>query len=706
MVKFLPKYALTVLMLAVVCLSARATIDRSAKIDSLKIVLQTVNTPGDSVKILYDILDLSTPYRNPQEAAKLLYAAAVNAGDTAVQINAIRYQANIMSGHPDYLEHLHRVISQYPPTPRTKEIKLLIELFQLENKLKNDTTGDSGKEISRLIQHYTKTPPESQYERAKFLFLVCNHLSHFTQGSLLERYASKMLDLVDGADFPIGTVQNLIYSRSAPVFTNDNKPAMAVDIDKRALNVIDSTMNAYAEEGRQYRNLDHMRYEAYTRMLANHEALTRAEVEQYYRELMKIRETNPDIREHYDGVLVRAFYSIATGDYEEAVRSILICIDRPENQRYRYYMLNALCDAAQVVGDRDILLDASLELNRMQRDELANKAMERYRELQIVYDVNELQDENARLELSKHQTSLRASRTILLVSVLGLLITIGMVIVLWRQNRKMRRLANRIRAVADHLRQDRNELRNTQRELIQARDMAKMADAQKTDFINSLSHEVKIPLATIAEYSQVIVDCIPEDKSRYLRRFADTIEVSTRMVQTMMNDLLDIAALESNTMAVHHEPVDIYKICEAALSAVFNGADSVENPAVKVVFNSANVPDAVVVTDGERLCQVLINLLSNARKATERGIIALDFTYDAETGRLTFVVTDSGPGIPDDKAEFIFRRFTKLDPNASGCGLGLYICKLLARLLGGTVELDTGCKRGARFVFSIPVNRD
>ena len=107
MVKFLPKYALTVLMLAVVCLSARATIDRSAKIDSLKIVLQTVNTPGDSVKILYDILDLSTPYRNPQEAAKLLYAAAVNAGDTAVQINAIRYQANIMSGHPDYLEHLH-----------------------------------------------------------------------------------------------------------------------------------------------------------------------------------------------------------------------------------------------------------------------------------------------------------------------------------------------------------------------------------------------------------------------------------------------------------------------------------------------------------------------------------------------------------------------------------------------------------------------
>ena len=298
MVKFLPKYALTVLMLAVVCLSARAAIDRSAKIDSLKIVLQTVNTPGDSVKILYDILDLSTPYRNPQEAAKLLYAVAVNAGDTAVQINAIRYQANIMSGHPDYLEHLHRVISQYPPTPRTKEIRLLIELFQLENKMKNDTTGDSGKEISRLIQHYTKTPPESQYERAKFLFLVCGHLSHFTQGSLLERYASKMLDLVDGADFPIGTVRNLIYSRSAPVFTNDNKPDMAVDIDKRALNMIDSTMTAYAEEGRRYRNLDHLRYEAYTRMLANHAALSRAEVEQYYRELMKIRETNPDIRRH------------------------------------------------------------------------------------------------------------------------------------------------------------------------------------------------------------------------------------------------------------------------------------------------------------------------------------------------------------------------------------------------------------------------
>lgn len=692
-------------MLALACPgSLRAEIDRDAKIDSLKIVLRQINTSRDSVRILYDILDLSTPYRSPQEAARLLYGAAVNAGDTDVQINAIRYQTTIMSGDSAYLCHLHKLISDYPQTQKAKEVKLLIELYQLENKLKNDTTGDSGKEISHLIQYYTKTPPDSPYEQAKFLYLVCSHLSHFTQGSLLERYAEKLLDLVDRADFPIGTVQNLIYSRAAPVFTNDNKPVMAVDIDKRALNVIDSVMTSYAETGRQYRNLDHLRYEAYTRMLANHQALTWAEVEQYYRELMKIREANPDIRAHYDGVLVRAFYSIATGDCKEAVRSIRICIDRPENQRYRYYMLNALCEAAQAIGEKDILLDASLELNRMQRDELANKAMERYRELQIVYDVNELQDENARLELSKHQTSLRASRTILLISVIALIVTLGMVIVLWRQNRKVRRLANRIRAVADHLRQDRNELRNTQQELIVARDMAKMADAQKTDFINSLSHEVKTPVATIAEYSQVIVDCIPEDRSRYLRRFADTIEVSARMVQTMMNDLLDIAALESNTMSVRLEPVDIHKICEAALSAVFSEAS---NPSekVRVVFNASGHHDAVVVTDGERLCQVLINLLSNARNATEKGEISLEYIYDEETDRLTFIVTDSGPGIPDDKADFIFRRFAKLDPNAHGSGLGLYICKLLARLLGGSVELDIRCRRGARFVFSIPVNR-
>lgn len=696
---------MAVLMLALASprpLSAK--IDRDAKIDSLKIVLRQINTSRDSVRILYDILDLSTPYRNPHEAARQLYGAAVNAGDTDVQINAIRYQTNIMSGDEDYLEHLHSLISYYPSTPRTKEIKLLIELYQLENKLKSDTADNSGKEISRLIQYYAKTPPESPYDQAKFLYLVCSHLSHFTQGSLLERYAEKLINLVERADFPIGSVQNLIYSRAAPVFTNDNKPVMAVEIDKRALNVIDSVMTSYTETGRTYRNLDHLRYEAYTRMLANHQALTRAEVEQYYRELMKIREANPDIRTHYDGVLVKAFYSIATGDCKEAVRSIRICIDRPENQRYRYYMLNALCEAAQAIGEKDILLDASLELNRMQRDELANKAMERYRELQIVYDVNELQDENARLELSKHQTSLRASRAILLISVIALIVTLGMVIVLWRQNRKVRRLANRIRAVADHLRQDRNELRNTQQELIVARDRAKMADAQKTDFINSLSHEVKTPLATIAEYSQVIVDCIPEDRSRYLRRFADTIEVSARMVQTMMNDLLDIAALESNTMSVRPESVDIHKICEAALTAVFSEANAPSDK-VKVVFNAAAHPDAVVVTDGERLCQVLINLLANARKATEKGEISLEYTYYEETGRLTFVVSDTGPGIPDDKAEFIFRRFTKLDPNAPGSGLGLYICKLIARLLGGSVDLDIKCRRGARFVFSIPVNR-
>ncbi|MBQ9410918.1 MAG: ATP-binding protein [Bacteroidales bacterium] len=108
-----------------------------------------------------------------------------------------------------------------------------------------------------------------------------------------------------------------------------------------------------------------------------------------------------------------------------------------------------------------------------------------------------------------------------------------------------------------------------------------------------------------------------------------------------------------------------------------------------------------VNTDPLRVQQILTNLLTNACKHTQAGVIRLGCSRDANT--LYFSVEDTGPGIPESEAEHIFERFVKLDEFVQGTGLGLSISREIASKLGGEVHLDTSYSPGARFVFSLPL---
>ena len=122
---------------------------------------------------------------------------------------------------------------------------------------------------------------------------------------------------------------------------------------------------------------------------------------------------------------------------------------------------------------------------------------------------------------------------------------------------------------------------------------------------------------------------------------------------------------------------------------------------VRLYFTS-EIPDSHHVTsDGKRIQQVLVNYLTNACKHTTEGEIHLHCSVSEHPGKLTFSVTDTGIGVPKDKAELIFKRFIKLNQFAQGSGLGLNICLMIADKLGGKVYLDKEYTGGARFVFVI-----
>lgn len=673
---------------------------RAAVIDSLEEQLWQRPTAADSVNILFNLFDLGYGKERSTMLARI-YDTAATIGDTLSMLDAVKYQANISRQDTLKLASLRKKLSTLGSSARTRETDLFVRLFQAENIIAADTMQERSHHIAQLIQDYQSNPGTDPYNRIEQLFTLCTYIGRSTRGDLLRQYIGKLDSLVENTDLPAGAVRNLVYTRAAPIFTNTGTTDMAVDIDKRTLNIIDSLDRAYSDIGRQYRNFDTHRYNCYRRLLANYKGLTPREIDQFHQEIQQLAKVNTAIAAdmRYNS-RVAVFYNMAIGNYAEALKAIRRALPVPANSAYRSYMYRAMLEAAQAVGDRTAMLEAAVALNEYLNRQLINHDDDRYRELQIIYNLNELQLANHEREAERQRSSMRSNYIMMGVTLLGIALLLILSIGLARQKRRSQRLATDLQEVNDGLIAERNVLRRAQAELILARDSAKSADKLKTDFINNMSHEVMTPLTSIVEYTHLIVDCIPDDKRPYLDRFAGIIERSSELVMTIMNDVLDSSALENGSMNVVREATSVQRMCELALDNVFEGGRS-RKKGIDVVFNPDNQPDLTIVTDPRRVTQVLINLLKNAEKFSEEGTITLAYEVNRDLGRITFAVEDKGIGIPRGKENDIFERFCQLDPTVPGCGLGLYISRLIARLLGGTLVVDTNYSRGARFLFTI-----
>lgn len=668
--------------------------------DSLERALPSLTASDDRISTLYNIYDLSTRPSDRVDALKRLYDEAERGNRAEVQLDVMTHLANIYRDNDSALVAIEKELDNFVDTDRQREVKLFVAMSRSDIESKKDNDNDDN--LEKLFKRENLNAPADPYERALMLYALCSRLSRTTSGELLEQYMERLEDVTEGLPLSSGSVRNLIYTRAAPIFTNNQNYRKAVEIDKKMINIIDSLSDSYHSHGRPYRNLNTSRFVCYRRLLGNYKGLTPAEIEAIYTKIQDLAKIDPRIANDLNMVeRSNIFYYLATERYAQAVETIKRQIDNPANKDYRLYYLNALVDAAEKIGDKQTQLDAAIELNQLLRKEIKRKAAERYRELEIIYDVNALKEANA-AAVSAHEESRVRTERIFAIGLAIAVVTLSiLLLLLFRNNRKVKRMAQQQARTSERLRNERNELRQTQEELIAARDQAKSADKLKTDFINNMSHELKTPLAAIVEYSKLIVDCVPEEKTSYLQRFANIIDLNSKLIVTLLNDVLDIASLEHGTMSVNYKPSNVYDMCIFALDNLFE-KEGRTSKGVEVVFNSAKRPDVVVETDSQRVGQVLLNLLSNADKFTDRGRINLDFDYDEALERLTFTVTDTGIGVPQSQSEAIFSRFRQLDNTSPGCGLGLYISRLLAKLLGGDIKLDTSYRGGARFIFTIP----
>lgn len=227
---------------------------------------------------------------------------------------------------------------------------------------------------------------------------------------------------------------------------------------------------------------------------------------------------------------------------------------------------------------------------------------------------------------------------------------------------------------------------------------AQDANRMKTLFVQNMSHEIRTPMNAIIGFAQLLglPDGVntEEEKAEYLSYVMNNSHLLTLLV----GDILSLSDIENGNYHMNFSSCNLNEMCRMSIKSVDHRAQ----PGVTISFIPGLPEDLRIYTDGMRVQQVLINYLTNACKHTSSGTIVLESSLEANPGMITFSVTDTGHGVPPDKAQVIFQRFVKLDSFVQGAGLGLSICKVISENLGGNVWLDTSYTGGARFLFTIP----
>lgn len=224
------------------------------------------------------------------------------------------------------------------------------------------------------------------------------------------------------------------------------------------------------------------------------------------------------------------------------------------------------------------------------------------------------------------------------------------------------------------------------------------ANRLKSAFLANMSHEIRTPLNAIVGFSSLLAET---DDPSEKQEFAHIISTNNELLLQLINDIIDMAKIESGSLDFVYADTNINELMEE-IGRQMNLKNKSE--AVSITFGD-RLPQCVICTDRNRLMQVMINFLTNAMKFTPKGTITFGYTMDQSEKHIRFFVKDTGIGIPENQKEKIFDRFVKLNTFAQGTGLGLPICAMIAEKFGGNIGVESAQGEGSTFWIEIPTQK-
>lgn len=276
-------------------------------------------------------------------------------------------------------------------------------------------------------------------------------------------------------------------------------------------------------------------------------------------------------------------------------------------------------------------------------------------------------------------------------------------------NEKLKQLNADLERINAEYKTQNNRLRNINRQVEENRHALKLAlkeaenaEKLKNKFLANMSHEIRTPMNAIVGFSQLLEDADEEDVPDFVRIINNNSETLLQLI----NDLMDIAKIESDLVAINTEPLVLHDLMMDIKTIFEYEKLNRGKKHIDIIYHPPNDTSVEIETDKIRIKQVLVNLMNNALKFTEEGSVELGF--EKEKGGVNIFVKDTGIGIPIKMQQQIFERFQQIDYGAKpqGTGIGLSISRSLMRLLGGDIEINSKVKKGSEFSIYHPFSQD
>lgn len=361
-----------------------------------------------------------------------------------------------------------------------------------------------------------------------------------------------------------------------------------------------------------------------------------------------------------------------SGDYGQALRmldSLTVRFSQSGNDN-PYHAASLYLKRARIYGKTGDYKQAYGNLEKyteLFRSKVTDDNERTLGEFATLLDVERLDREKTELQRQAQEERLRRSQSILTALAVILLLALLFIVLLTRMNRRLAR----------------------------ARRAAEESDRMKGIFIRTITHEINTPLNAIVGFAELASTLPADDAER--QSYIAIIRENSGFLQKLVDDVLYISDLESSDGSPVLTPTDPEALCRESIRIATN-----DDPAAPEIRLQSPGEASRIRTSSLLLVKALAELLRNAVRFAPGGPVMLSYRIDPAARTISFSVSDTGPGVPASEAGRIFERFVKLDPFSQGMGLGLSVCRMIARTLGGQVRLDENYRDGARFVLTVP----